>query len=273
MRGKLAESSRLTRFLGKRLRTICVYYLISALPFILVSLSLSIRMTALRSPARFWRRSCRSHSCMRAPLFAIYVVAQANPYVGFFGLSKFISFDIGAGQFLFVCSIVIGAHSKTILDRLAQMNRVSRFLLFALSVVLTVLLRGWSFYHPMTAITYPIETNVRFQLHLVHLVHIAAALLAFTILLTSQDRIFRWLSLPLRTYFSLFPIANVGKWSIQMFTLHVFLLYIFTVAEPFLDNSEAGAAALAVVLVFIPAPSLYALRGQFRPPALARSMR
>jgi hypothetical protein len=90
-----------------------------------------------------------------------------------------------------------------------------------------------------------------------HLLHVTAAIGMFIMLLASQDRIIRTLAVPVKAYFALRPIASVGKYSIQMFVFHVFLMAVFIEINRYLGAIESAVVGIAFLLIFIATPSLW----------------
>jgi hypothetical protein len=287
--GRLGEEGRFSKFLRDRLATIYKYYLVSAIPFVL------IEMGAFGTPAKttadgFFQlmvdivtgQDGGLHSDILPIYFycflilgvfriilgmkplvwlggsaVIYVGSQIWPSFGFFGLSDFVIFNIAAWQLLFFAAIAGGHSSKDISRVLAEAAPWQRYGAFLGFVAVTLTLRGWWFFNPVDAIEYGFKTNSRMQLHPLVLLHATAAIGMFVMLLASGDRILTLLAAPAKAYFAFSPIATLGKYSIQMFVFHVFLVASIVEVSRFLDVWSTGIVALLAIAIFIATPSVW----------------
>ena len=189
---------------------------------------------------------------------SIYFASQFTYQNGFFGLSdSLVVFDIGAWQFLFIGSFWIGKKNREIRTYLSELPVG---LVTTLTIVLwvsSVLLPRIFEYVPLAELPESIaNTWPRFQLHPFHLFRIIIASLAVTFLLISSSV----LLLPFRKfteiYFSLPFLKMIGSYSIQMFTLHVFLLAIYKKLAPSMSVSGSQILSVSMVLFFIASPYL-----------------
>ena len=88
------------------------------------------------------------------------------------------------------------------------------------------------------------------------MLRIALIVAVVSIILIREDVWLRPLHRLGHWYFSLSVLRNVGKYSIQMFVFHVYILVIYQVLFSWADLMTKTVAALALVVLFIAAPSV-----------------
>ena len=193
---------------------------------------------------------------------AIYVAAQLYGEAGFFGLSSsFVTFNIGSWQFLFVISILVGRHAIALhqIIRDARASRIYATLIGCLA--LTVLFREINFYPHFPDGHSPDELQVsRFGLHPVYLLRIILFSCAVTIILIRNDFVIRPLHKALNWYFGLKFLQNVGKYSIQMFTFHVYIMAFYKIFMHGTSDSTKSLFAVLAILIYISTPNLFEMR-------------
>lgn len=288
------------RFLNGRLLTIYKYYLLSAVPFLLFALlanpswgflplvgSVAIMQDGgsysdilpiyfycfLLLYALFWMVPRVGFMPPLAVSGIIYLVSQATYSAGWFGLGdRFIIFDIAAWQFLFMIFLAIGAHSREALAFIENLPRKSYFAMIAALVVLLVIGRQTSFYPTPFAGYEALNPNwPRMQLHPLFMAKILVVIALFCTILVRPDGLLAWPNKVMRWYFSLPFLRNVGNFSIQMFTLHVFMMAIFKKVAPIMAVTDRYALAVVLIAIFVAAPNLWVMtkRRRVAVPAVA----
>lgn len=279
-------STRRRKFVANRLMTIYRYYLLSALPFFIsstlagASLIKSILGVAFMQIGGYYSdilpiyfvcfliiapfaifSLLNSPALLLAASAVIYVGSQLTELGGFFGSSgAFVTFDIAAWQFLFVCSILIGKHGIEIYTKIE--NAEPRFIGITLLVlvVLSLILRQNDFYPNPLNLTETITGNKpRRGLHLLYLIRIFLISAGVAIILIRNDVWIRPIHKILHWYFGLAIIRNVGKYSIQMFVLHVYIMVLYKTSYHDTSDGTKAAFALFWIAVFIALPSLWLL--------------
>lgn len=202
----------------------------------------------------------------------IYVLAQIFILPGLFGLSaNFVIFDIGAWQLLFVYAFALGIHHRQARNWLRELSWSTRTgLLMALIAVFSLLrfgtadvVYGWfglSQYSPTS----------RLHLQFPYLLSVLSFCLSFAIIMLEPTKITRPVNRLLNFYFSLGFLQAVGRYSIQMFVLHVYLMAFFNWASPNIGSVSKWSLALLLIAAFIAAPNLYVAWKKFRPGKPAR---
>lgn len=287
---KLGTAERFWRFMRSRLATIYKYYLISALPFLLTVILLAIRepgtgLSAIPLAALdiLLLQSGGAYSdilpiyfycfvilgILAVPLLrgdmrlflgvsaAIYLVSQFSRSTGMFGLSgDFVVFDVAAWQFLFCLSAAAGRKFPEMSAFVTGMSdwqvRISIVICAILFVIINLFDPFWEFWPGLEGPYTP-----RFQLHPSYLIVILAV--SFSVLLTMarpvrELRPFGWL---LNWYFNLRLLRVIGKYSIQMFTLHVYLMFFYVSIQDRLADWQKLPVGLVLMAGYIAAPHVY----------------
>lgn len=189
---------------------------------------------------------------------AIYLASQWFQQAGLFGLSaNFVVFNVGAWQFLFVLSFVIGIHHQTAMRWISDLSDAHRLLLVVGCVILFGLFRVSLMDLGQEMSDEFAGAGVRFHLHPFYLIAILAFCAGFAIIMLDPPTVLRPVQRLLDMYFSLKFLRTVGQYSIQMFVLHVYLMAIFTQIAPMLPIDQRWALALSMIAVFIAAPNIY----------------
>lgn len=289
---RLRTTAKFYDFLNTRLVTIYKYYLLSAVPFLIgqmfvagASLQWLVLDVAVMKEggsysdilpiyfycfiilyALFWVVPRRGFSIPMAVSGAIYVASQASYSTGMFGLGgRFIVFDIAAWQFLFMIFLWVGARWR---EALACIRILSAEKYLAAIVGLAVLIAygRFSTYYP-TPFPPTVAPGIpwpRLQLHPFYLVQILAvcALLCAIFcrpcgVLAVPNGVMRW-------YFSMPWLRNVGRFSIQMFTLHVFIIAMMHRIEGRVSDAQFMLVALISLGAFIVIPSAWIIAKKAR---------
>lgn len=284
---RMNETHQFRRFLRKRMVTIYKYYLATCIPFALMFLiengaasfgaEALPRILTVQDGGLFadilpiylycfiilFALTLYSHKRYGPLLFVsglIHIASQFDFGTGFFGFGgDFLSFDIAAWQFLFILSYVAGLERQRIAALIARPNDIA---IVAIVGVLTLGVIGFRFWY-----IYPYPVDVppdmvmgilpRWQLHPIFVIKIGVFCLLVAILLTREHILFRPARAVMEWYFRLGFLRAIGSYSIQMFTLHVFLCEIFDAAKSSLDGTGRYALGLALLAIFIAAPNIW----------------
>lgn len=277
-------SDRRRNFVTNRLMTIYRYYILSALPFLAYSLStgdpffqsifgvLTMQLGGwysdilpiyfvcfvLISPFAVISR-LNKPKLMLAASSVIYVLSQFSETRGFFGFSDaFVVFDIAAWQFLFVCSIVIGQHGLGMYEKLKHANSSWTLMLFIGLTVCSILLRQNDFYPTLINPSVPLLGNApRMELHPLFMLRIVLISAGIAIILIRSDIWFLPVQRAMQWYFNLSIIRNVGKFSIQMFVFHVYIMALYKVSFEDAEPAVKSTFAVVWIVVFIAVPNLW----------------
>ncbi len=272
------------RFVINRLFTIYRYYLLSALPFLVFSalsdtplFKIVLGVTFMQiggwysdilpiyfycflvlAPFVVFPR-LNSPVLMFAVSASIYIASQLTDLGGFFGASNaFVAFDVAAWQFLFVCSILIGKHGKTICNQIAEAQASFAAVVLLVILAVSLVLRQNSFYPNPLLISESLTGNApRMGLHPLFLLRIFLLSAAAAIVLIRNDLWIRPVHKIAHWYFGLSVIRNVGKYSIQMFVLHVYIMALYKIAYVDAPNETKAAFAVVWIAVFIATPNLW----------------
>jgi hypothetical protein len=288
--GKLKEPRRFWVFLKGRLWTIYKYYILSAIPFLLITVGFFSQTAGILSAygtgdlllntvfgqrggmysdilpmyfydflmlVIFWKIFGVRPELWLAASVITYVFSQIYPSHGFFGLSDFVLFNIAAWQIIFFAAVFAGHRSDKIPALFGIGYPWQRYAIFACLCVATIVLRIKLFYDPADVANYSFSTTVRKQLHPLHLLHTTIAISMLVVLLASQDRAIKLISAPIRSYFALPVIRAIGKYSIQMFVFHVFLMAAFIEINPQLGKIESAALGMSFLVAFVAAPNFW----------------
>ena len=286
-----------TRFTLNRLRTIYAWYVISALPYVLFHPAANPNLLAgavevltmarggwfsdilpiyfvcfvLLVPFATWAALYRP-AVVLGVSGAIYLASQLTNLFGFFGFTgAFVAFDIAAWQVLFFASMMIGRRAEAWRDAIARLPPRAVLMAVPGLAALLVFLGHWSWYaDPMWAIGSYTTLSVRMGLHPIYLARIAVAIALAALVILRSDAWLAPIHRAAHAYFGLRVLRNVGRYSIQMFALHVYMLAIYSIWVFDQPRPVRMAYALASILAFIAAPNLWvALRD--RVPAFART--
>lgn len=283
---RLRTASRLYGFLHSRLWTIYKYYLLSAVPFLIlafaaepswgiINVSASVLLMQeggafsdilpiyfycfLLLYALFWTVPRVGFAPALTVSGALYLLSQTGYQTGMFGLSsRFVVFDIAAWQFLFMIFLFIGARSQDAAEIIKQMSPRAYFIVVVILVGLLIVGSLTDYYptpfagHEALPFYWP-----RLQLHPLFLAKILIVCAIFSCVILRPDGLLRWPSFAARWYFTRQFLRNVGKYSIQMFTLHVFMMALFEVARVYLAIPGLYMLAFTLIAAFIAAPSLW----------------
>lgn len=287
---RIKTTAKFYKFLNGRLLTIYKYYLLSALPFLLGALmakpslwdflSLAGSVAIMQNGgifsdilpiyfycflllyALFWLIPRLGFLFPLLVSGTIYVISQATYSAGWFGVGdRFIVFDIAAWQFFFMLFLFVGAHRREALELIKNLPRPAYFLLVVALGLLLVISRETSFFPTPFAGYEALNANwPRMQLHPIYLAKILVVIVLFCAVLVRPDGLLAWPNKLMRWYLSLPVLINVGKFSIQMFTLHVFMMAVFKEMSLHLLAPERYALALGLVFIFIAAPNAWVSR-------------
>ena len=190
---------------------------------------------------------------------AIYAVSQAFYQGGWFGLgSRFIVFDVAAWQFLFMIFLFIGSRSKEAAEVINHMPSRRYGVWVATLTVLMVVGRQTQFYPTPFAVPEGLAGNwPRMQLHPFFVVKIIVVCALFSFVILRPEGLLKWPNKLAKNYFTLPLLRNVGKYSIQMFTLHVFMMAAFKEVADSAPLQLRYAVAISLILVFIAAPNIW----------------
>lgn len=281
---KPAVQDRFHVFIARRLKVIYKYYLLSTIPF----LFLSARNSGFSFPfqdliSSIFLQDGGAYSDILPIYFycflilalvfllfrgsdialvvascVIYLASQVQYDTGFFGLSgDLVVFDIGAWQFLFIGCFWLGKNSARIRDFLMSLPAGLIAALALICLLGSVWLARSVEYIPLAPLPDGEKGNwARMQLHPLYLVRIVVVGSGITLLLLSTSGFL----MPLRNlavgYFSIPFLRKVGSYSIQMFTLHVFLLAIFRELAPYMSIAGSRVLAVGMIGFFIASPYL-----------------
>lgn len=271
-------------FVMNRLWTIYKYYILSALPFFIYSLTTGSSMVQsglgvllmqmggwysdilpiyffcfiLILPFAIFYTLGRP-SLMFAFSAIVYCAAQATDLKGFFGSSQtFVVFDIAAWQFLFFCAILIGRRSLELYNLIRQADPRLMGVVLLILAVLSVALRQNSFYpNPLILNESLIGNSPRMGLHPLFLIRIILIATGIAIIMIRQDMWLRPVHRLMHWYFNLSFIRNVGKYSIQMFVFHVYIMAFYKVAFTDVSTAEKSTFAVFWLVTFITVPNIW----------------
>lgn len=202
--------------------------------------------------------------------FVIYLISQTTYMQGFFGSSgQFMAFDCAAWQFLFIGSFSLGLRYRQIGELIQSMPLTWFYLLLALSVVVTVVLRQSDWYPNYGRGPQPLAEWARFNLNPMLILNILAICTFFTLMLVRSAPVTGGLSRLLRWYFMLYPLRAMGQKSIQVFTLHVVLMMGFTTLAKDLPHDTRLAIACGLLVIFVAGPTAWVWNSQRRRKAAA----
>ena len=273
------------KFALNRLRTIYVWYAISAIPYVLSHpeanpnliagtvevllmehggwfsdiLPIYFVCFALLLPFAVWSALYRPGALLGIS-FAIYVASQLTNRFGFFGFTgKFVAFDIAAWQFIFFLSMMVGRSAPAWRAMILGLSRRTVLIAFPVLVAVLVWLGQWPhFPDPMQIVGGATNISARNGLHPLYIVRIAVAILAMALVVLRSDAWLGPIHRAVHWYFMLPVIRNVGRYSIQMFSLHVYILALYTVMIHDLPEPSRIAYAVLSVIAFVAAPNIYA---------------
>ncbi len=287
---KASLRDRFLRFTGQRLAVIYRWYLVASVPFLALALpGMQLGETARTLLGVGLVQAGGSYSsilpiymycfgflALLAPIGrrfgagavtvasgAVYLASHATYGGGFFGASgDFVVFDVAAWQFPFVLAFWIGTRHADWGRAIAAIPASAYYGLVAVLAVALVATRGtvidWT---PILPDENALGLWTRFDLHPWYLFRITMACALLALLATRTEPLTRPVSALMRWYLSLPFLRAIGRQSIQMFTLHVYLVALLAVAAPRLEPVPLGAFALALLAVFIAAPHV----GRFVP--------
>ncbi|WP_380878618.1 hypothetical protein ACFB49_17760 [Sphingomonas sp. DBB INV C78] len=189
----------------------------------------------------------------------IYAASQATYAAGMFGYgNRFIVFDVPAWQFLLMAFLYIGTRSQDAAELIKRLPQGTFYALMAVAAVVVLVGRQTSYFPTPFEGFAELNSNwPRVQLHPVYLFKILAFISLFCAILLRPEGPLAWLDRVMRWYFSLPFLVNAGKYSIQMFTLHVFMMAGFQQAAPSLSAPGRYALAASLVLLFIVVPGAW----------------
>ncbi|MGH1412732.1 MAG: OpgC domain-containing protein [Pelagimonas sp.] len=278
---KFKSSQNLNRFLIQRLDKVYRYYLISALPFLALTIlaapdafamakdgvwavgqvlalqngggysdilpiyicCFALLLAASLTVMRFGTLALLSASLL------IYAVSLPNFAYGFFGFgSAFMAFDLAAWQFLFFIAYALGTQYENIVNRLSSLSSPAFFALLGTTTVLLVWQRGGLAYPVPFAIPVDIPDNwARMHLHPLHLLRILIVCAVFSILMIRKHALTSYATRAIEWYFGLRLLRFTGIYSIQMFVFHVYLMAVFQFLDQ--DLTQYGKTVLALSLL------------------------
>jgi hypothetical protein len=282
---KCATQSVFHTFVLGRLKTIYGFYLLSALPFLLLvgspTLNDVVSVLTVQSGGAYSDILPLYLYCFSIvlPLYAIfrgsrvflfissavlYIASQFSFQSGFFGLSSsFVVFDAAAWQFLFVIAFTVGGASVRITNLLTRLSPRLNLALIALLTVTIIATRHVGAYPTPVALPQEVLGNwPRMHLHPFFLCRILAVCGLVTLVFYATHPLVSPLGKLLRAYFSLKFIRTIGSYSIQMFLLHVYLMALFSAALPHIEQQSRLPLALFLIAVFIAIPNIYAIFGE-----------
>ncbi len=276
-------AQRLNNFIVKRLVKVYFYYLLSAIPFLLLvlisapdfstfikdGLRAAVEILAVQNgggysdilpiylycfvflliiSATFTR--FRTVAVLIAS-FVIYILSLPDFSYGFFSLSgKFMAFDVAAWQFLFAIAFAFGTQYKKIIHSINSLKPSIFLFLVAVTGILVLVQRGWLEYQVLFTVPQTIPDNwPRMQLHPTHVVRILIVCAFFSLILIRKHRATSVLTRPIEWYLHLPILRYTGIYSIQMFVVHVYLLAIFQYVDQ--DLTQTGKTLLALFLLCI----------------------
>lgn len=289
---RLNSANERWKFLGKRLRVIYKYFLISSLPFLMLSIASRWASDSLTLASIFkeigltlilensggfadilvvyfycfliiallpFLLEVISMGAFLSVSGIIYLLSQASYQGGFLGISAaHVAFDISAWQFLFMLAFAAGAHRKHLLRKIQNFTE-QEFIrtLTAAIIVYAMTLTVRDFITPFEP-----ERGVnlgwpRLHLHPIFLVRVLAMIVVLSLVILHPSKIVRTPQRLLTTYFSWPVLENIGKYGIQMFTLHVYLMIAFLEIQPILSTLQQGILAVAILFAFAFTPTLY----------------
>ena len=289
---KASDNRWLFNFVGNRLKIIYKYYLVSAIPFLFFYF--------LENGGSNWFGTILSVLCLQRggaysdilPIYfycflglslfyflfrgslvviaiasvAIFFVSQFSYETGIWILSnELVVFDILAWQILFILPFVAGIRYVELGQFIASMSPTSVYLTLAAALLVLVADRAFYLYAPLIAVPEHVMANwPRMQLHPFFLLKSSAIAIAVTLLVARRDTLVAWVHDLLRWYFSLRILRNVGSYSIQMFTIHVFMIALFKNYLVKTSSFNNPATVVAMIVVFIALPNAWKLaRGQW----------
>ena len=277
---KFRTQSAFRTFMLSRVKTIYGYYLLSALPFLLLvgspTLNDFVSVLTVQNGGAFSDILPLYLYCFaivlplyvvlggnRVLLFLIsaglYLLSQFSFQPGFFGLSEnFVVFDVAAWQFLFVIAFTIGRSQDRLTDFVARLDPRLSLALITLLAATVIATRHLGTYPTPVALPQDVLGNwPRMHLHPFFLCRILAVCGLVTLVLYSTHSLVSPLGRLARSYFSLRYIRTIGSYSIQMFLLHVYLMALFTAALPHIEEQSRLPLALLLIVVFIATPNVY----------------
>lgn len=198
------------------------------------------------------------HLAMGLASACLYGVSQVYLSKGMLGLSDgFVVFNVAAWQFLFVVSFLIGLNSRSVLGWLKGLSNWQGLILFAICVAIFALSRvvlpdTFELYNGRFS-----GNGLRMHLHPLYLIAIVSVVVGFSLVLANPPRILKPVHAILVWYFSLGFLQTVGRYSIQMFVLHVYMMALFRQLAPSLTAQGDMVLAIMMIVAFILAPVSY----------------
>lgn len=278
---KLTTFEKRRKFIIGRIRTIYRYYLISAVPFVIAAafVGLEAAVTACLDvlvfldggfysdilPIYFFCfcflllievLTKQSTTLLGLTLsFLLYVVSQIWPQFGFMGWGdKFIVFNVAAWQFVLFLGMFVGRRYKEILGFFDGLSP-NRLLAAGLGSVL--LFTGVALLKNELLIQSGAKFHIaRLNLWPMHLVNIFVFSLVFYLIVGKGVRFFDLAKRIAEFYLLSSIIRNVGKYSIRMFVLHVYMLALYRQVDDGLSLQGKGVLAVALIIIFVAIPNL-----------------
>lgn len=189
----------------------------------------------------------------------VYLVSQTSYTGGFLGISSTkVTFDISAWQFLFMLAFTAGANKAYLYEKIHSLSDRNLLIIIAAAlIVYSATLLFSNFPTPFPTPTTVHTSWPRLDLHPIFLIRIISMVLLLALVILHPSRLVKWPRKVLRTYFSWTVLENIGKYGIQMFTLHIYFMIIFVTYAPSLTQLQQGIFAATLILSFAIIPNIY----------------
>jgi hypothetical protein len=190
------------------------------------------------------------------PSGLIYLASLSDFSPGFFGLSGgFMAFDVAAWQFLFFLSFALGTQYERLVDWVNGLEEPLFLTFLAVSAAFLLLQRGVHEYPALFSVPADVSDNwERMHLHPLHLIRIFVVAGFFSLFLSRKTPWTRTAAEWLELYLKLPVVRYTGTFSIQMFVSHVFLMAVYQYFEKNLDFAGKTLLAISVMAIFLVLP-------------------
>lgn len=189
----------------------------------------------------------------------LYTISQFTNLDGFLGFSSnFVVFDIAAWQFLFVSAILIGQKGLKLYDFIVKLDAHKILMALLVITAISLFLRQNSFYPNPLMITESLTGNSpRMGLHPLYLIRILLISFCIYIFMVRTDQWILPIHKIIHWYLSLKFIRSIGKYSIQMFVFHVYIMALYELLHKDTSFIEKSIFAIFFISLFIAAPNIW----------------
>ncbi len=272
-------------FLAERIKTIYIYYLFSAIAYLILTrtpdgetvFSHIVNVLLLQSGGNYsdilplylycfmilaligWTINSGFPWLLFVASAVLYFISQYSDDRGFLGVSgDFVVFDVAAWQFLFMLAMLLGVFHRRVEACVVSLSRSHYYGVLTLCFA-TFLIWGHAAKFGLTEPQWLVHPTAyeRMQLTPWYLMKILSIATIFVFLLIRREPLTGPLSGLLEAYFRLTILATIGRYSIQMFTLHVAMMGFYGYVAGGLTNNQNSMLAVLLIMIFVAAPWTY----------------